>query len=123
MNLQSLDHVAVSVRDVEVSARWYLDVLGFRRQHDEVWGGHPIFVGNDSAAVALFPVRGNGKSASAVRILHFAFRTDREGFVASQQELKNRGIDFEFQDHEIAHSIYFHDPDGHEIEITTYELE
>jgi len=28
----------------------------------------------------------------------------------------------EFQNHGIAHSIYFRDPDGHELEITTYEV-
>ena len=32
------------------------------------------------------------------------------------------GIEFEFQDHKISHSIYFYDPDRHELEITTYEL-
>ena len=44
-------------------------------------------------------------------------------FVAAQQELKKHGIKFEFQDHEIAHSIYFRDPDGHQLEITTYEVD
>jgi len=55
-------------------------------------------------------------------MLHLAFRADRKNFLAAQRELKERGIKFEFQDHEISHSIYFHDPDGHELEITTYEL-
>ena len=36
-------------------------------------------------------------------------------------ELKRRGIQFEFQDHEISHSIYFRDIDGHQLEITTYQ--
>jgi catechol 2,3-dioxygenase-like lactoylglutathione lyase family enzyme len=27
-----------------------------------------------------------------------------------------------FMDHATAHSIYFADPDGHRLEITTYEL-
>jgi catechol 2,3-dioxygenase-like lactoylglutathione lyase family enzyme len=56
-------------------------------------------------------------------MLHLAFRTDWENFVAAQKELDRRGIKFEFQDHEISHSIYFHDPDRHRLEITTYELE
>jgi catechol-2,3-dioxygenase len=42
--------------------------------------------------------------------------------MAAQQELKTRGVAFEFQDHEISESIYFQDPDGHELEITTYEV-
>jgi len=117
--------VAVAVRDVEISAQWYVEVLGFTRQHDNVWNGYPVFVGNDTAAVALFPVRGDeaSKSSGRIRILHFAFRTTRPGFIAAQNELKARKIDFEFQDHQVSHSIYFHDPDGHEIEITTYEFE
>ena len=124
--IDALDHVALSVRDVERSARWYTDVLGFKRQHEGMWDGVPIFVGNGAAAIALFPVRDKAGSKShdhaPVRTLHFAFRTDRENFLRAQDELKKRAIPFDFEDHEISHSIYFRDPDGHEIEITTYEL-
>ena len=126
MNLQAIDHVALSVRDVDVSAKWYADVLGFERQHDDVWGGYPVFVGKNDAAIALFPIRDKSgpesSGRSPVRILHFAFRTGRAEFLTAQKELKERGIEFEFQNHEISHSIYFNDPDGHELEITTYEL-
>jgi catechol 2,3-dioxygenase-like lactoylglutathione lyase family enzyme len=55
-------------------------------------------------------------------MLHLAFRANRENFLTAQGELKKRGIKFEFQDHEIAHSIYFRDPDGHQLEITTYDV-
>ncbi|MFL6515127.1 MAG: VOC family protein [Chthoniobacterales bacterium] len=125
MNLKALDHVAVAVGDVELSAHWYVEVLGLTRQHDDVWNGYPVFVGNGAAAVALFPIRGNSasESSSGIRILHFAFGTTRSGFIAAQNELKERNIDFEFEDHQISHSIYFRDPDGHEIEITTHECE
>lgn len=126
MKIDALDHVALAVRDVERSAQWYVEVLGFRRQYDDVWNGVPLFVANDAAGIALFPIRDEQASASfgrgGTRILHFAFRTDRKGFLDAQEELKRRGIEFEFQDHEISHSIYFRDPDDHEIEITTYEL-
>jgi catechol 2,3-dioxygenase-like lactoylglutathione lyase family enzyme len=75
--------------------------------------------------VALFPVDGAavpppGRDAIAMR--HLAFRVDRAGFERAQEELREQGIDFEFRDHETAHSVYFHDPDGHRLEITTYEL-
>lgn len=124
--IEALDHVALSVRDVEHSAQWYADVLGFKRQHEGMWNGVPIFIGNGDAAIALFPVRDKAGSTSpdraAVRTLHFAFRTDRENFLRAQAELKRRALPFDFQNHEISHSIYFRDPDGHQIEITTYEL-
>ena len=127
MNLQAIDHVALSVRDVQRSAQWYVDVLGFERQHGDVWGDYPVFVGKNDAAIALFPIRKKeamgSTSPSSIRVLHFAFRANRSEFAKAQKELEARGIKFEFQDHKISHSIYFEDPDGHELEITTYELD
>ena len=32
------------------------------------------------------------------------------------------GIEFRFSDHGACHSVYFKDPDGHQIELTTYEV-
>ena len=124
--IEALDHVALSVRDLERSARWYADVLGFKRQHEGMWDGVPIFVGNGGVAIALFPaseeIGSTSHDRAAVRTLHFAFRADRKNFLRAQDELKRRAIPFDFQNHEISHSIYFRDPDGHQIEITTYEL-
>ncbi len=53
---------------------------------------------------------------------YFPRRANRANFLHAQDELKQRAIPFDCQDHEISHSIYFRDLDGHEIEITTYEL-
>jgi catechol 2,3-dioxygenase-like lactoylglutathione lyase family enzyme len=126
MNLEGIDHVALSVRDVKRSAQWYIEVLGFERKFEGVWDGVPIFIGNGTTALALFPIRANERSPSGaqpeIRMLHLAMRANRKNFLAAQEELKRRGIKFDFQDHEISHSIYFRDPDGHQLEITTYEL-
>ncbi|HEX4637959.1 MAG TPA: VOC family protein [Chthoniobacterales bacterium] len=125
MELEGIDHVALSVRDVERAAKWYIDVLGFERRHEEMWNGVPVFVGKGATALALFPARERSTSSGApteIRMLHFAMRANRKNFLAAQEELKERGIKFEFEDHEISHSIYFRDPDGHHLEITTYEL-
>ena len=125
MQLEGIDHVALGVRDIEQSAKWYIDVLGFGRLHDGMWNGVPTFIGKGNTGIALFPASQEPKSSGhrEIRILHLAFRADRKNFLAAQRELEKRGIKFEFQDHEIAQSIYFSDPDGHQLEITTYELE
>jgi catechol 2,3-dioxygenase-like lactoylglutathione lyase family enzyme len=127
MELEGIDHVALSVRDVERSAQWYIDVLGFERRHQGMWDGIPVFIGKGTTSLALFPVRSNAGSRSSARgdvhMLHLALRANRKNFLGAQEELKQRGIKFEFQDHEISHSIYFRDLDGHKLEITTYELE
>jgi catechol 2,3-dioxygenase-like lactoylglutathione lyase family enzyme len=123
IEIEGIDHVALSVRDVERAAQWYIDVLGFERLHEGVWDGIPIFIGKGTTALALFPAKPGAKSTpSEIRMLHLAMRANRKNFLAAQEELKQRGIKFEFEDHEISHSIYFRDPDGHALEITTYEL-
>ena len=126
MQLEGIDHVALAVRNVEQSAKWYADVLGFERRYQEMWGGMPTFMAKGNTAIALFPLRNHDSTSTShtgrMGMLHLAFRADRENFLGAQQELRKRGIKFEFQDHEISHSIYFRDPDGHELEITTYDL-
>jgi catechol 2,3-dioxygenase-like lactoylglutathione lyase family enzyme len=137
MQLEGIDHVALAVRDVERSAEWYAAVLGLERLHQGMWNGIPVFIGKGKTAIALFPGRSNDSKPAThtgridppmewirpvVKMLHLAFRADRKNFLAAQEELLRGRIKFEFQDHEISHSIYFRDPDGHELEITTYEL-
>jgi catechol 2,3-dioxygenase-like lactoylglutathione lyase family enzyme len=126
MQLEGIDHVALSVRDVERAAQWYIDVLGFERRYEGMWDGVPTFIGKGTTSIALFPANPNARSTSSsrggIRMLHLAFRASHENFAGAQEELKRREIEFQFQDHEISHSIYFSDPDGHELEITTYEL-
>jgi catechol 2,3-dioxygenase-like lactoylglutathione lyase family enzyme len=125
--LEGLDHVALGVRDVERSADWYVEVLGFERRYQGMWNGVPVFVVRDKTAIALFPTGSDEGNAARSRprsgMLHLAMRANRKNFVAAQRDLTSRGIAFHFTDHEISHSIYFRDPDGIELEITTYELE
>jgi len=123
--LEGIDHVALAVRDVRRAADWYIDVLGFEPRHEGMWDGIPVFIGKGTTALALFATANADpipRPPGSITMLHLAFRTSREGFQAAQRDLAARGIDFHFQDHEISHSIYFHDLDGHELEITTYEV-
>jgi catechol 2,3-dioxygenase-like lactoylglutathione lyase family enzyme len=126
MKVQGIDHVALAVRDLERSIRWYGDVLGLERRFADVWGDVPAFIGAGTTAIALFPVR-DGEAQpppgrNAIAMLHLAFRVDRAGFEHAKEELSRRGIAWELSDHQVSHSIYFNDPDGHQLEITTYEL-
>src|SRR5229473_4370025 len=122
MQLEGIDHVAIAVRDVERSAKWYIDILGFVQRNQGMWNGIPTFIGKGTTAIALFPARNDSQVARAAKIdppigrirpaadmLHLAFRANRENFLGARRELKKRGIKFKFQDHEISHSIYFRD--------------
>jgi catechol-2,3-dioxygenase len=115
---QGLDHVAISVRDLEVSERFYAELLGLEREHQE-WH-EPKFMVSGGSGLALFSTESHGDRHP--RVLHVAFRVDREAFEVAQETLTDRDIGFRFSDHGACHSIYFDDPDGHQVELTTYEV-
>jgi catechol-2,3-dioxygenase len=126
--LHELDHVALSVSDPAKSAEWYHAVLGLERRHANVWGDYPIMMCAGNSGVALFALRGSAhvKTADAnegLTIRHFAFRTDWKNFTQAKEYLRRHQIPFQPEDHIISQSIYDNDPDGHQIEITTYDLE
>lgn len=126
MKLQHIDHVAITVSDLARSLAWYTDVLGLERRFEDEWGDVPTMVCAGDTCVALFasdapdpqpvPVR------DTVSMRHFAFRVDGENFEVAQERFTERGIAYESADHGIAQSVYISDPDGHWIEITTYEV-
>lgn len=126
VKIQHIDHIALTVRDVEKSTKWYCDVLGLEHRYAGMWDGVPAMLFIGETGLALFPTKIDDPKPSpgsdTIAMMHFAFRVDRENFEAAQTHLKQLGIPFEFQDHDISHSIYFDDPDGHQLELTTYEL-
>jgi catechol 2,3-dioxygenase-like lactoylglutathione lyase family enzyme len=63
-----------------------------------------------------------GDPPPADPLRHVAFRTSRRGLGAAKYELRDRGVEFEERDYGVAWSIYMPDPDGHLVEITTYEV-
>jgi len=120
--VQGIDHIGLAVRDVQKSVDWYRELFGLERLYEDVWGNFPGVVGIGDTSVAFFPMDDpNIKLPVGLPIHHLAFRLDRGNFKAAQQTLNQKGIEFEFQDHKIVHSIYFYDPDGHLIELTTYD--
>jgi catechol 2,3-dioxygenase-like lactoylglutathione lyase family enzyme len=44
-----------------------------------------------------------------------------DDFARAQARLRERGVEFRFEDHGNARSVYFPDPDGNVVELTTYE--
>lgn len=122
--IQRLDHVALTVRDLDASARWYARVLGMEQRgtyRDATGRGNPRVLGSGDANLALFP----GEPGRAVLPLegHVALRLDRASFDLARAHLNHLGVPFKYVEYETVHSMYLQDPDGNEIELSTWELE
>lgn len=121
VTISSYDHVGINIADLNRSAAWYQRILGFELFHKwtTTW-----MIRSGEMRIGLF----ERKNAVPVEdldqklaITHFCFLTDSEGFVRAQAALKQFGVPHKPpEDTGIAWSLFFHDPDGHEIEITTY---
>ena len=124
MRLIGIDHVALSCASVEATKAWYVDVLGFEHVFAGEWDGVPVFLKLGATSLALFPLRGAPQPApQRPGFNHLAFNAATQAeFAEAQAHLAQRSVRFEFQDHEISHSIYFSDPDGRPLEITTYDV-
>ncbi len=121
-SVTQIDHVEVLVRDLDAAARWYRDALGLVEQRR--WEPEPVMIGaaGGGPMLALFRAGGGSTPAAGPHWHRVAWRApDREDFAAAQRHLAALGIPFRGPvDHDVAWSIYFHDPDGNPLEITYY---
>lgn len=132
-----IDHVELFVPDRHEAAGWYGEVLGLEVVPEYAhWAEDPrgpLMISSDGGGtkLALFTGEPQGERATAGYHL-VAFRTDAEGFFAFLRSAGERGISGQdgrplstasARDHGKAFSVYFSDPYGHRLEVTTYEHE
>ena len=122
--IAAIDHVALLVQDMERAVQWYREVLGMERRYQDVWTGKrdPVVMATGNVQVALFLPAQPEQSRPHDLNEHFAVRVDRANFEQARRELEGRGIPYKVWDHKICLSLYFFDPDGNQIEVTTFEL-
>lgn len=123
IHIAFLDHVAIRVKDLDVSADWYQRVLGLKKYQRPEWGDYPILLLAGKSGVALFPAKPDDPeidpTSKNVKIDHFAFNVSHEDFARAQKRFTAIGLEFGIRDHHFFHSIYTRDPDGHTVELTT----
>jgi catechol 2,3-dioxygenase-like lactoylglutathione lyase family enzyme len=125
-----LDHVAFPVLDAERSFRFYSEVLGLplvSSLEGDDWHGRPwlmmMFALGDDREIVLVARRGAPRPMDDgvpkdMRHLAFAVATLEEQ-AAWHRRVQEHGIEVRVEDHGTQHSIYFDDPDGTVLEITT----
>ncbi|HUF03789.1 MAG TPA: VOC family protein [Aridibacter sp.] len=128
-----LDHIHVYVSDQYEAAEWYEKVLGLKILRDlEGWtaGGGPLTISGDggNSGVALF-ARDPEKSDNQSTVAFGVSGEDFAEFIGRLPELRlaaRRGGTVtadDISDHSKSWSIYFSDPYGNPIEVTTGDYE
>jgi catechol 2,3-dioxygenase-like lactoylglutathione lyase family enzyme len=124
--LQRLDHVSLNVSDRERSIAWYRDVLGLELKNDPEADDWPAFMGEFGRCIGLFQAEPTPpqaqRSSEAVGFRHLAFMVGKHDLARAQEHFRALDVRFRFEDHGNAHSVYLRDPDGHTIELTTYDV-
>lgn len=125
----TLDHVELYVPDRASAAAWYARVLGCEPvAGTEAWAsdsGGPLMISPDGGKtkLALFvgEPQGDRPTAGFHRV---AFRVSATEFLAFTARMAGLGVtDTRIVDHGSAWSVYFSDPVGYRLEVTTYEVE
>lgn len=116
----AIDHVHLYTKDRAATAAWYKEKLGFEQASDfAVWEDDPngpLTISNreETIHLALFE-RSDPKPFS------LAFGVTGAEYQNWKAHLKEVGISFVEKDHILSWSIYFNDPAGNQLEITTYD--
>ena len=122
--LQRLDHVSLNVGDRERSIAWYRDVLGLELRNEPRADDWPAFMGAFGACIGLFQAQTAApeRESEQVGFRHLAFMVGADDLDRAQAHFEQSGVEFRFEDHGNAHSVYVRDPDGHTVELTAYDV-
>jgi len=120
--LTGFDHIHLYVTDKHIAANWYAENLGFHIVDSLLpWdtANGPLTIEDESKQIhlALF------EKERFSPLTAIAFKTNGKDFLAWKKHLESLNILDRCADHQLAWSLYFHDPYGHSHEITTYQVE
>lgn len=135
ISVEAIDHVELFVPDQRAAAAWYERVLGLEiLPQFEHWAEDgPLMISSDGGTTMLALFRGEPpgeRPLAGFRRVAFRLRgPDFRAFVDDIEALGvvdaggRRVVPDDVVDHGLARSIYFRDPWGHRLEVTTYEVD
>lgn len=124
IDLQSLNHVTRVTRKLEDSIRFYTDVLGFRviSRPAFSFAGAWLYAAGMQIHLIADPAVPPASETINTRTNHIAFAV--EDVDAMEARLQQLGVPYKrsiIPDRQI-HQLFFHDPDGHMIELGKYGI-
>lgn len=121
MRILELGHVVLFVSDLQRSADFYRDTLGFKELTRRP-GAAAFSAGRTHHEMLLLEVGGEPERKEETKpgLYHIGFKIGDGPEAAKQayKELKEKGVPIiGTGDHGVTHSIYILDPDGNELEL------
>ena len=111
LKVSGIDHVVLHVKDLARARKFYVDFLGMGVDHER---SSQCFLKCGSQGVALFEVNDDVHAGSEVN--HMALRLSAGDYQRVKGVLESAGIEV-FGRRGDPHCIYFHDPDGHRLQL------
>ena len=119
MAIQRTGHVAIRVRDLDATRRFYCDVVGMKVAHEA--SGRGVFFRFDTYHHDIVAFKADGVEPASPRhagVQHIALVADDFATLRAHfRRAKDHGLPVRCTDHGFTKSIYFPDPDGIELEI------
>ena len=129
VQILGIDHVAINVKDINDSVKFYIDVIGLKiTEREPSKPGIEYFLDCGDSLIGIIqandlnnnhPFAHEGLGAN-----HFSFRIFANDFDAFIQRLEANNVTIEYaKKREKSWSLYFYDIDGNKLEATAWPRE
>lgn len=110
--VSALDHIVLHVKDLPRARKFYVDFLGLEVERERDW---QCFLKCGSQGIALFEVDDDKDIHGGSEVNHIALRLVSGDYERVRKTLEDAGVNV-FGRRNDPHCIYFHDPDGHQLQ-------
>ena len=123
MKISGLGHVALKVTDMEQSKQFYHGILGMPYAGEHEGTSMVFFRAGGHHNLALFLADTINSTAPSLDHVAFELQGGLSELDLAKVVLELSGIDVTPYDHHEVRSLYFHDPDGNQIELYVHPAE
>jgi catechol 2,3-dioxygenase-like lactoylglutathione lyase family enzyme len=113
LKVSGIDHVVFHVKDLARARKFYVDFLGMEVDHERSW---QCFLKCGHQGVALFEVDDGEAVHGGSEVNHMALRLAAGDLERTKKTLVDAGIEVHGRPGDPT-CIYFHDPDGHKLQL------
>jgi len=119
-------HFSIPVSDLEVSRRFYTEILGLKFKFEAPAAGMVFLTAGEDHVILCKSEGKIQRSAAEMRRIHHAFKLEPDKYDDAKTFLKTNGVDiFEEEDRKsgvfVGRQFYIRDPDGTVIEFSVWD--